>query len=86
MNFSRLVLTCVAAPLLVACGALQPPIGAPGAKSQSRGDRVRTAGTSGDLIYVSDVEEDLYIYSYPEGKLVGGFDNAGNLFVDRPEG
>ena len=91
-----------AAALLGGCGGSQLPIGAPGAMARThaivvRVDRANSQvvrapakdGWSGDLLYVA-TGGDVYVLSYPSGKVVGrlGFpgyslcsDNHGNVFV-----
>ncbi len=91
----------ILALLLAGCGGSQPPVVAPGAMPQSsaiathadRGGSWMLPGTSSqDLLYVSDAYKNVFVLTYPEGKLVGeltGFnqplgecaDSAGNVFV-----
>jgi hypothetical protein len=105
--YTRHTLCVYAAAMLAGCGGSQPPIGAPGALPQSRA--IATQGAHGgswmlpdaksdDLLYVSlsDREsngDEIYVFSYPKGKLVGGLslpqdypmglcsDDKGDLFV-----
>ena len=73
--------SCVAAALLAGCGGSQPPIGAPGVAPQTSAIAAHAGrGTSWmlpeakreDLLYVSDdLANDVYVLSYPQGKLVG---------------
>jgi WD40 repeat protein len=81
-EFSRYVLgSCVAAAMLAACGELQPPIGAPGAMTQTSAVAAQAErGTSwmlpeaaeGDLLYVSSKRRaEVDVLSYPQGKSVG---------------
>jgi hypothetical protein len=98
---SRHLLSIVAAAFFAGCGGLQPPIGAPGAMPQA--SRIATHADRGkswmlpeakseDLLYVSN-DDQLLIFSYPKGKLVGEItvtsgdfaglcsDSAGDVFV-----
>jgi hypothetical protein len=82
LDFGRWAL-CICAPaaLLAGCGGSQPPIGAPGAMPLSSqiathakrgGSWMLPEAKSEDLLYVSDDErQDVAVYSYPGGKLVG---------------
>jgi len=77
----HVIVLCVAAVLLTACGGSQPPIGAAGAMPQSHA--IATHGAHGkswmlpeaknsDLVYAASRAETLiYVYSYPGMKLVG---------------
>jgi hypothetical protein len=70
-----------AAALLTGCGGSQPPISDPGAMPQSRliamhADRGKSwmlpEAKRDNLLYVADKgSNDVYVYSYPSGKLVG---------------
>ena len=92
----------VGAALLAGCGGSQPPIGAPGPMPQrpAIGTHVGRSGswmlpqaTSEDLLYISTLGPDVYVYSYPAGKLVGTLncnfsftveecsDTDGNVFI-----
>lgn len=93
--------SCFAAALLAGCGGSQPPIGAPGAMPQT--SRIATQGNHGkswmkpgmsgqDLLYVSSNAGTVSVFTYPQGKLVGGFspngfpagecvDPAGDVFI-----
>ena len=94
--------SCVAAAMLVGCGGSQPPIGAPGGIPQSRaiaahsdrgGSWMAPERKKSDLLYIADVgTSDVYVYSYPNGTLMGtltGFDqphgecvdHAGDVFI-----
>jgi hypothetical protein len=95
--------SCVAAAMLAGCGGSQPPIGAPGAMPQGRtiathadsGSWMLPEAASEDLLYVDsdeDVPSAVWVYSYPQGKLVGklkGFiaasgecaDKQGNVYI-----
>lgn len=95
------IASCAVAALLAGCGGSQPPIGAPGATPQTFAAAAgANSGTSwmlaeaqnDDLLYVSDGGNNVYVFSYPLGALVGtltGFngadgecvDAAGNFFV-----
>ncbi len=81
-GFSRYALSrCVTAAILSGCGGSQPPIGPSGAMQQSPAIVTRAErGTSWmlpeakneNLLYVgSYVTDDVYVYSFPKGKLVG---------------
>jgi hypothetical protein len=66
--------SCIVAALLAGCGGSQPPIGTADALQNTVGQRANahllgTASASGDLLYVSDLQGDLYILSYPKGVL-----------------
>ena len=81
--------------LLAGCGGSQPPIGTPGAVHQATAVKhVAKASGSSDLLYVSSSGGDVFVYSYPQGKLVQtitGFyafaapavcvDSRGNVFI-----
>jgi len=102
--FSRYAVSIgIAAALLASCGGSQSPIGTPGAMPQSPASATHAArggswmlpgAKSGDLLYLSDdISDDVWIFSYPTGKLVGKLssfsgtpvtlctDTAGNLYV-----
>lgn len=85
-----------AAALLAGCGGSHPPIGVPGAMSQGRvvashadrsGSWILTEAKREDLLYISDWRAgNVYIYSYPAGKMVGtltGFALPSGLCVDK---
>jgi DNA-binding beta-propeller fold protein YncE len=102
-DFSRCVLGfCAAVAMLAGCGGSQTQIGAPGTIPQSgpaarhpdRGPSWMAPDAKGkDLLYVSDQgTNDVYVYSYPKGKLTGtltGFnvpdgecvDQTGDVFI-----
>ncbi len=99
LEFGRIMLSaCVAAAMIAGCGGSQPPIGASGAMpygatSGITAHSMRTAGKgawSGDLLYVA-TGGDVYVLSYPSGKVVGRLgvagadslcsDKAGDVFV-----
>jgi len=70
----------VAFALLGGCGGSQPPIGAPGAMPQSRAIGQHAAlgkswmlpeAKSGDLLYVSSLDDGLYVFTYPNLKAAG---------------
>jgi hypothetical protein len=78
--FRRYTLTISAAALLVGCSGSQPPIGAPGAMPQAsevathadRGTSWMLPEAKGeDLLYSSNDDGDVYVYSYPAFKQVG---------------
>jgi hypothetical protein len=91
LGLSRYALAIGAASALLAgCGGSQPPIGAPGAMPQSRAAARRDAhakswmlpGTADqDLLYISNQQGEVYVYTYPQGQPVGtlelGADSAG---------
>jgi len=77
--------------MLAGCGGSQTPIGAPGAMPQ--GPAVATHGAHGrswmlpeakseDLLYVA-TGDNVYILSYPHGKLVGSLGIVGNNLSDK---
>ena len=92
-----------AVAMLFGCGGSQSPIGAPGAMPQSyatatHGERggswMRPEAKSEDLLYVSsETSGDVYVYTYPQGNLVGTLagltgvpagecvDSSGDVFV-----
>jgi hypothetical protein len=88
---------CAAVGMLVGCGRSQPPIGAPGMLLPQRtsvgqdGHRLaRIATSSGDLLYVAQLNQDTLSYTYPGGQLVGSIpyfgggpcsDQSGNIFL-----
>jgi hypothetical protein len=101
MSFGRST-HCVAVSLLCGCSPIQLPITAPAMVMHSRmATKQRSWMAAGakklDLLYVSDYEtNDVYAYSYPQGKLRGVLagilenfvlptglcsDGAGNVFV-----
>jgi hypothetical protein len=72
--------SCVAAATLTGCGGSQPPISAPRAMPQTaaiatHGDRGKSwmlpEAKTDDLLYVGGNNDELTVYSYPRGKLVG---------------
>jgi hypothetical protein len=99
----------VAAALLAGCGGSQPPIGAPGAMPQTSSIAAHAEGAKSwmlpeakddDLLYASvqtsccvNYGADVFVFSYPDGKLVGGLsvtrdtmfglcsDEQGDVFV-----
>jgi hypothetical protein len=102
LDFRRYALgICAAAALLAGCGGSQPPIGALGSMPQSsaitthadRGGSWMLPGVlSEDLLYVSNEQTGVAVFSYPEGKLVGSVgggslpvglcsDKEGNVFI-----
>jgi len=81
-NLSRYTLAMgAAAALLAGCGGSPPPLGEPGTMLQSRsatkdadrsGSWMLPEAKSEDLLYVSNVtQSEVYVLSYPMGKLVG---------------
>jgi hypothetical protein len=99
LDFSRYAFTsCVAVAMLVGCGGSQSPIGAPGATSYGAARHIAAHPApatakdawSGDLLYVA-TGGDVYVLSYPSGKVVGRLgvagadslcsDKAGDVFV-----
>lgn len=93
---------CVAATVLAGCGTSQMPFAAPAAQGPGPAGSAPAARTrswmapgakSADLLYVSDPKtKDVYVYSYPQARLVGtltGFgeprsecaDAAGDVFI-----
>jgi hypothetical protein len=86
-DFSRYTLSsCVAAAMLAGCGGSQPPIAAPGTMPQSRaiathtahrGSWMLTKARAEDLVYVA-TGDNVYVLSYPRGKLVGNLGVVGN--------
>ena len=85
----------VAASMLAGCAGSQlsgaTPASLPGvagARALSTPERswMSSATQNGDLLYVSDTNGKVYVYSYPVGKLVGtlvGFKGPGGLCSDR---
>jgi hypothetical protein len=81
LDFGRCALgICAAAAMLAGCGGSQPPIGAPGAMPQAsalathaeRGTSwMLPEARSEDLLYTSNDDGDVYVYSYPAFKQVG---------------
>ncbi len=101
-DFSRSVFGICAAAMLAGCGGSQPPIGAPGAMPQTSAITTHAAqgtswmlpgASSQDLLYISSNDRgSVYVYSYPQGSLVGtltGFispfgecsDATGDVFI-----
>jgi hypothetical protein len=91
-GFNRYALcSYVAAAMLAGCGGSQPPIGAPGAMTQTsaiatHADRGKSwmlpEAKSEDLLYVSDSRAvSVYVFSYPGRKTVGTL----NGLVGRPD-
>jgi hypothetical protein len=97
----RALSLCAAAAVIAGCGGPQTPFGGPGAMPQGAAASTLARGRSwmapeaknGDLLYVSDPKtKDVYVYSYPQARLVGtlsGFgeprsecaDAAGDVFI-----
>jgi hypothetical protein len=104
-TWGRLIAMLVAGPPLAACGVSQPPIGTPGTIPQNRAVTAQAArgdswmlpeARGRNLLYISKPfypgARDVYVYTYPSGKLVGMLgglgepegecvDKAGNVFV-----
>ena len=81
---------CAATAILAGCGGSQPPIGAPGAMLQSESILARAHGATslgGDLLYISDRLDAVYVYSYPQIELVDtlttGLDGTMGLCTDQ---
>jgi hypothetical protein len=82
----------MATALLAGCGGSQPPIGAPGAIPQTAA-RGHSEAQKGDLLYVTSSTGTyayVYMFSYPQGKLVGKIakqitglcsDSRGNVYM-----
>ncbi|HZY96805.1 MAG TPA: hypothetical protein VFE35_06860 [Candidatus Cybelea sp.] len=95
LDFRRYALTSyVATALLAGCGGSQPPIAAPGAMPQTSAIATHAArGTSWmlpeakgeDLVYVA-TGDDVYVLSYPHGKLVGNLGVVGNSLCSDNQG
>jgi hypothetical protein len=76
--------TSVAAALLAGCGGPQPPIGAPGAMTQSRSlDGIPQHRR--DLLYVSS-DGTTNVYTYPHGKLVSGLGGSTGVICSNVAG
>ena len=90
LALSRSALTMgVAAAMLTACGGSQAPIGGPGATPQSRaiaahasrgGSWMLPEAKSEDLLYVFTLQSTVYVFSYPEGKLVGNLTGFSGIY------
>ena len=105
-NFGCTVVLSAAVAMLFGCGGSQPPLGAPGAMPQSRAiathapeqgqaaaSSIGAETSSQDLLYVSSGGGTVYVYSYPQGKLVNTLkplnrydagecvDSAGDVFL-----
>jgi hypothetical protein len=82
--------TCAALVLLAGCGGGSPPGYTPGAVPAAHPDRGRSWMSPNakhqNLLYVSDSSTyDVYVFSYPKGKLVGTLtdqNNPGGMCVD----
>ncbi len=106
-NLARYALIGVATVALPAgCGGSQPPLVAPGTMPQpfvatTHADRGKSwmlpEAKSDDLLYVSDGGNNVYVFSYPLGALVGTLtgssgadgecvDKAGNVFITNAAG
>jgi hypothetical protein len=94
-GLSRYALSgCMAAAMLAGCSGSQPPIGAPGAMPQvsttaTNADRGRSwmlpEARAGDLLYVA-TGDNVYILSYPHGKLVGDLGVSSSGLCSNREG
>ena len=96
LDFSRYAPIGVAAAMLAGCGGSQPPIGAPSAMPQTSGLATHAEhgkswmlpeAKTGDLLYVTDAgKSNVFVFSYPQGKLVGSltgsFSNPAGECVD----
>jgi hypothetical protein len=80
LDFGRYALSsCVAAAMLSGCGGSQPPLGSPGAMTQSRAITTHAAhgkswmlpDVTDKLLYVAVGNDDVSVLSYPQGNLVG---------------
>jgi hypothetical protein len=78
---------CIAVAMLAGCGGSQPPTGTPGAMQQSAAQkgalqshsRMALQAKHGDLLYVSDnLGNNVYVFSYPTGNVVGKLTGFGN--------
>jgi hypothetical protein len=86
-ELSRYALSnCVAAAMLAGCGGSQPPLGAPGAMSQSsaiatHADRgaswMKPRARSDDLIYATGGCGGTCVLTYPDGQIVGSISTNG---------
>jgi hypothetical protein len=93
---------CAVAAMLAGCGGSQPPMGAQGTMPQGRaigthaarsGSWMMPSASNQDLLYISSNDRGgVFVYSYPQGRLVGtltGFiypmgectDPAGDVFI-----
>jgi len=91
----RVLYSCVAAAFLTACGGSQPPIGAPGAMTQSRTSAIATHTERGgswmlpeakieDLLYaVGGKPPQVYVLTYPAAKRVGTIDHDDAVCADK---
>lgn len=95
LDFGRYALnSCAAAALLAGCGGSQPPIAAPGTMPQSgaiaqhadrSGSWMLPEAKSADLLYVA-TGDNVYVLSYPHGKLVGNLGIVGNNLCSDKQG
>ena len=79
LGFGRCALcNCAAAAMLAGCGGLQPPIGAPGARPQTRaiatqaergGSWMAAEAKSDNLLYIANYGGGVEIYSYRPARL-----------------
>jgi hypothetical protein len=77
LGFKRYALSCVAIALLAGCGGSQPPIGAPGAMTQTAATDAQEAKNGSDLLYVAGSGA-AYVFSYPKVKLLATIPNTGS--------
>jgi hypothetical protein len=94
-NLARFAISIGVAALFAGCARSQLPVGAPGAMSQSRSPAVRydhqgswmaPGARKDDLLYITNADDNVTVYSYPKGRLVGtldGFYNAQAECVDK---
>jgi hypothetical protein len=94
-GFRRYVLSrCAVAAMLAGCSGSQPPIGAPGAMPQTStlatqaargGSWMLPEAKSEDLLYVA-TGDNVYVLSYPHGKLIGSLGIVGNNLCSDKQG
>jgi hypothetical protein len=83
----------IAAAILIGCASSSQRLGSLPVTSQNAGSWMMRGATASDLLYLADVgTDDVYVYTYPNGTLVGtltGFhsprvcsDTAGNVYVN----
>ena len=83
IEFGRCALSVSAAALLSACGGSQSLIAAPGAMPQTHatadrgGSWMLPEAKSSTLLYVG-TGDNVYVLSYPQGKLIGSLNVSGN--------
>ena len=76
VRISWAMTTLAATTLLAGCGGSQPPIGAPGAMTQSPAIGSRRATSSSDLLYVA-TSNGILMLTYPAAKQVGTVPSQG---------